>query len=467
MRCPQPACPREGHGHWVSTFALFVRKHLSQNTVCCCRTGHAAAAKLCVLLLMQVTCLHVDGESSLVYSGSMDKTIKAWDMYTARCLRTYVDGADWVTGIHVRRDVVWSSSEDGCIRLWKAHPHLDANADDVAALVGEIHVGGAAIKRLEAPDADHLVSGDAGGTLCYWHLKLGFTKDVCLQATARTGVGTVSCIVLPYHSRQVETWKVERRPLRLTPTTRALKPIHLQPGTRAQSARVTTLVGGHLGLEMWDLCPLVSSGSSVRSSSLVRRFDGHLAAITCIAVLDGTLWSGSEDGMLRAWALDTGACLQMYVGHIGPVRSLAVISHTHLEHLRAAESGKPAARSTLSAGGLVCSGGGDVRIWDMDSGDVISVVWQRRVDAMALTGAILVAASDGHVWSTRNMPRVLPSRILPSSLLGSAASSVLRPSVEALSDAHKSSPTSTAALQKHTIAAGIDGGQLKKLLGQT
>jgi WD40 repeat protein len=166
VRCPQEAHAREGHAHWV-------------------------------------TCVHIDGESSLVYSGSMDKTVKAWDLYTARCVRTYHAGGDWVSGLHVRRDQVWTASEDGCIRVWKAHPHLEANADNSEAAVAELSASGAAIKQLLAPDRDHLLSGDAAGNVCYWHLALGTSRDACLQATARTKVGIITCMAAPFHAQQV------------------------------------------------------------------------------------------------------------------------------------------------------------------------------------------------------------------------------------------------------------------------
>jgi len=165
VRCPQEAFPREGHGHWI-------------------------------------TCVHIDGESKLVYSGSMDKTVKAWDIYTAQCVRTYHEGGDWISGIHVRRDQVWMSSEDGCIRVCKGHPHM-ASTNDSEAVIAELPGNGTAIKQLVALDRDHVLSGDAAGNVGYWHLSLGTSKDACLQATAQTKVGIVTCMAAPFHAQQV------------------------------------------------------------------------------------------------------------------------------------------------------------------------------------------------------------------------------------------------------------------------
>jgi hypothetical protein len=52
-------------------------------------------------------------------------------------------------------------------------------------------------------------------------------------------------------------------------------------------------VAGHLGVEMWQLAPS-ASGMSGRGSFLARRFVGHEAAVSCLAVLDGTLFTGSR-----------------------------------------------------------------------------------------------------------------------------------------------------------------------------
>ena len=314
-----------------------------------------------------MTCVHVDGESSLVYSGSMDKTVKAWDMYTARCVRTYHAGGDWITGIHVRRDVVWTSSEDGCIRLWKAHPHLPPHADNLEAVAAQdINAHSTCVKMLLAPDRDCLLSGDAAGVVNYWHLALGMNKESCLQATAKTRVGIITCMALPYHERELEQWNMRRRPLRLTPTTRALpKPAHLQTAAQAGMAgRITAFVGGHMGVEMWALAP----GASTRASALQHRFGGHRGPITCLTILDTRLFTGSEDATVRAWDTQSGECVNIYQGHLSSVRCLRVVGG-----------------GGGGDGGVMFSGACDLRMWNVDSAEV-SVLSRRRVDTLAVAG---------------------------------------------------------------------------------
>ena len=40
-------------------------------------------------------------------------------------------------------------------------------------------------------------------------------------------------------------------------------------------------------------------------------YRGHAGAVTCLAAAGGTLFSGSADRTLRAWAVATGECLQV------------------------------------------------------------------------------------------------------------------------------------------------------------
>lgn len=429
VSCPQSSRARDGHTHWVphhSPCAL-LPLHTLMTSAYLCDIG----------VFVQITCVHVDGQSRLVYSGSMDKTVKVWDIYDAQCLRTYHAGSDWISGIHVRRDVVWTSSEDGCIRLWKAHPHVPPDADaDVE--IGDVMEEGAAIKLMVAPDRDHLLSGDASGRLCYWHLGMGMSKEACLQAVANTHVGIVACMAMPYHEEEVKNWiATRRRPLRSTPTTRALKTsAHLLPAAQTQGT-LTAFVGGHLGVEMWTFSPPQPEkeregwGVSARSSTLVRRFNGHQGGISCLVVVHGTLFTGSLDGCIRAWLVDTGDCVQMYQGHLSGVRCMQVLPYALLAKL-GADQGKrnPVQGEAAYDGGVLCSGACDLRVWDIDSGDVLSVLWRRRVDHATVAGQLLIAACHGLVSSFDLDTLLKHRRAGLSSLVGrNLRTPVLRPSV--------------------------------------
>lgn len=64
----------------------------------------------------------------------------------------------------------------------------------------------------------------------------------------------------------------------------------------------------------------------------------------------------------RAWSIGEGRCLQIYSGHLHSVTSICV-----------------------DRNGVMLSGGGDVRVWSIGTGQVLQVLeWQQRVDCLAL-----------------------------------------------------------------------------------
>ena len=121
--------------------------------------------------------------------------------------------------------------------------------------------------------------------------------------------------------------------------------------------------------------------------------------------------SASEDATIRAWALDTGCCLQIYQGHLSAVRSMRILSYVDVlegqAHLRACAnhkgggSGKhgPHRAAPAPVGGVLCTAACDLRVWDIDSGDVLEVMARRRCDVLATQGPLLIAALQGAMRS--------------------------------------------------------------------
>ena len=56
---------------------------------------------------------------------------------------------------------------------------------------------------------------------------------------------------------------------------------------------------------------------------------GHSDAVRALSVANGRLFSGSYDGTVRVWDIETLACLRTLAGHTGPVRTL-VYSAGHM-----------------------------------------------------------------------------------------------------------------------------------------
>ena len=127
----------------------------------------------------------------------------------------------------------------------------------------------------------------------------------------------------------------------------------------------------------------------------LRRFDGHGGSVTCVAVLaDGRqALSGSEDGTLRLWDIDSGATLRRLEGHGGAVTCVALLAdgrhalagcEDRSLRLWDIQSGAQVRRfdgheepvtsvAILPDGKRALSGSRDntVRLWDIESGVVL------------------------------------------------------------------------------------------------
>ncbi|GAA6061577.1 hypothetical protein JCM10212_004327 [Sporobolomyces blumeae] len=142
-----------------------------------------------------------------------------------------------------------------------------------------------------------------------------------------------------------------------------------------------------------------------RGSKLERTFKGHTQAVRALAKLDksagggeaGDLFaSGSNDGTIRLWSLQTGDCVKVLNGHDSFVYSLAPIP----DHL---------------GGGLV-SGGEDrtVRIWRASDGECEQTIVVPAVSVWCVTvlanGDIAAGSSDGLVRVFTRSPERVASR---------------------------------------------------------
>ena len=112
----------------------------------------------------------------------------------------------------------------------------------------------------------------------------------------------------------------------------------------------------------------------------IRRFDGHQAAVSALAVLDGRRFlSCSHDKTIRLWDAETGAELRRFEGHDGPVLSLVRLDSTR-----------------------VASGSADktLRIWNVETGQELRCIIGHDGAVTRLTvleGRIVSASEDNTI----------------------------------------------------------------------
>ena len=97
----------------------------------------------------------------------------------------------------------------------------------------------------------------------------------------------------------------------------------------------------------------------------------HTNTVRCVTTLpDGRIVSGSIDGTLRVWDLNTGECLWELEGHSNYVTSVTALPDGHIR-----------------SGSDDCT----FRVWDVNSGKCLAVI---PVSEMDVTGMDLFQAAE-------------------------------------------------------------------------
>lgn len=262
-----------------------------------------------------------DGQQAI--SASYDRTLRLWDVATARELRRFEGHTGPVLSVAFSRDGhhVVSGSTDQTVRLWDV-----AGVQEIRMLKG--HRGPVNAVAF-SPDGKTVVSGGADRILRLWDRASGTEK--------RTLTG---------HSDWV--WSVAFSP----------------DGRRILSGSADRT------MRLWD----------VKTGKEVRTFGGHYLAVTSVAFSADGKWalSGSADASLRLWDVGgSGQLTRRLIGHRGPVYAVAFaplwkktaskVQSPFSQSVSKAES----ARYALSAGADKT-----LRLWDL--GDEPSIEKRRR-----------------------------------------------------------------------------------------
>ena len=100
---------------------------------------------------------------------------------------------------------------------------------------------------------------------------------------------------------------------------------------RALSCEAEAVANGRLFSEsydgtvrMWDVDSLTCLRTLSHSQHKLKDClsAGHTDAVRALSVANGRLFSGSYDGTVRVWDVDSLTCLRTLAGHTGPVRTL-------------------------------------------------------------------------------------------------------------------------------------------------
>jgi WD40 repeat protein/serine/threonine protein kinase len=228
-------------------------------------------------------------------SGSLDMMLRLWDVQTGHCVQTFDGHTEGVYSVCFSPDARWAISGSGdhtlrlwdilsgrCVRTFEGHP-FDGHTSKVTSVCF-------------SPDGRWILSGGVGAQLLLWDVETGhFIRDfeghtvevfsVCFTPDGRHALSGSTAPTLCQ-------WDIESgRCIRAfdKPTEIAWSVCITPDGRWALSGREETLC-------MWD----------VGTGHCLRTFQGHTARITSVCCsFDGQLaLSGSMDKTLRLWEFD-------------------------------------------------------------------------------------------------------------------------------------------------------------------
>jgi WD40 repeat protein len=217
------------------------------------------------------------GQEQLLASGSVDGTVRLWDMRTMECMAVLKGHTGYVHSVAFSPDgrLLASASGDCTVRLWVVVELKEKAASPVHVLQGHTYW---VYSVSFSPDGRQLASGGSyDNSVRLWSMPEGVPGPVLQHA------GSVRCV--------------------------------------AFSCSNLLASGGSDGIvRLWDV-----SGISQQQQKPMRELRGHSSTISSMAFSpDGSqLVSGSWDKNLRLWSVATGKLLKVLTGHSRTVNSVA------------------------------------------------------------------------------------------------------------------------------------------------
>jgi WD40 repeat protein len=341
-----------------------------------------------------------------IVSGSYDKSVRVWDAWTGKELKTLNGHTDIVTSVAFSSDGtrIVSGSDDWSVRVWDASTGkvlrvLNGHTDKVKSVAF-------------SNDGTRIVSGSYDRSIRVWdtwtgkELKIlnGHTSHVRCVAFS----GDATHIVSGSYDKSVRVWNA------WTGEAKTLKGHTSFVTSVAFSSDGTRIVSGSFdeSVRVWDAL----TGKELKT------LNGHIDIVGSVAFSsDGTcIISGSDDQSVHVWDAWTGGELKRLIGHTQHVISVAfssdgtrIVSGSADQSVRVWDASTGKELKTLnghtdnvtsvafsSDGTRIVSGSDDlsVRIWDASMGKELKTLNGHtssvRSVAFSNEGTRIVSSSD-------------------------------------------------------------------------
>lgn len=266
-----------------------------------------------------VTSLAVSSNSLIVASGSLDDTIKLWNINTGELFNTLFGHLNAVNSVAFTPDgkLLGSCSDDGTIKLWNPSKGIL-----VATLKGHLRdINSVAISQ----NGTLLASGSEDRTVKLWDLTKGFTGNELNPIRSLSGrSGMIKCVTFSPNGEKVASggldnniylWNVAKGDLLST-----LSGHFNSINTVAISPDGNILASGSKDqtIKIWDI--------SKNNPMLLRSLAGHTNMVNSVVFSPqgNTLISASSDNTIKLWQVATGKLIGSLSGHLGAVNAVAL-----------------------------------------------------------------------------------------------------------------------------------------------
>jgi WD40 repeat protein/serine/threonine protein kinase len=244
-------------------------------------------------------------------SGSLDSTLRLWDVESGECLRIFRHfGGAFIQSVAFSPDgrFVLSGSDDKTLRLWEVETGACLHTFE-GHTKGVESVSFSLNGRLA-------LSGSWDKTLRLWETKTG----QCLRIFEGTGAGVLSVCFSPdatlalsgCHHAGLKLWDISTG-----------KTLRFLFGHKGAILSVSFSPNGQFALSgsydktmrLWE----------VETGQCLRIFEGHSDAVlsVCFSPDGHFALSGSKDDTLRLWEIETGQCLRTFEGHNDQINSIS------------------------------------------------------------------------------------------------------------------------------------------------
>ena len=285
---------------WDEICALLPRKGLLSAWEEASLEGHADP----------VLCLAISADGGRALSGSMDGTVRLWDLGARQMLAVFEGHESTVSSVAFTADGrrAVSGSWDRTLRVWDL-----ASGRTERTLSGHTeYVAGLAL----SPDGGHALSASWDQTLRLWDLASGREEGVFRGHTSNASAVAFGpdgrFAVSVGWDATARAWDVESRQCVsvLEGHTNNVTAVCLTP-----SGRQVVTAGVDRDIKLWDL----------KARRVLRLFSGHEAEVTALAFSpDGRhLISGARDKTVRVWEVASGRC-ERVLSHTAAVLAVAI-----------------------------------------------------------------------------------------------------------------------------------------------